>query len=131
MEALHKLAIHEAYNSYKYGEVELYEWDPLFTNSLNLDWTSRPAKKVILKMKAAYRGSFLIGDPYEDTDYIIIRIDSDSGTSTNKLIKVDVTNGLPFTIEGLLISRLSLIMVTGYVDPQDTSHDHIDIISYH
>ena len=73
----------------------------------------------------------MIGDPYEDTDYIIIRIDSDSGTSTNKLIKVDVTNGLPFTIEGLLISRLSLIMVTGYVDPQDTSHDHIDIISYH
>lgn len=130
MEALHKLAIHEAYNSYKYGEVELYEWDPLSLIPINLDWTSRPAKKVVLKMKAAYRATY-IGDPYEDTDYIVIRIDNDSDTSTNKLIKVDVTNGLPFTIEGLLISRVSLIMVLGYVDPGDTSHDRIDIISYH
>ena len=128
MESLNKFAIHEAYNSHKYGEVELYEWDPLHVSAQVLYWTSRPAKKVIFKMKAAYRATF-VGDPYENTDYIVAEINGIGGDG--KQIHIDVTNGLPFTIEGLLITQLNILMVSGYSDPADTSRDFIDIISYH
>ena len=128
MEALNKLALHEAYNSHAYGEIELYQWDPIFLSGVTLDWTSRPAKKVVLKMKAGYRATF-VGDPYEDTDYIMIQINGLS--DNNKVIKVDVTNGLPFTLEGLLISEFRVLMYIGYSVDGDTSRDHIDIISYH
>ena len=127
MEALHKLAINEAYNSHKYGEVQVYEWDPLSTASLILYWTSKPAKKVIIKMKAGHAAS-----NYEDTDYLVLALNNIGvSDTTHKQIKVDVKNGLPFILEGVLITQFNIAEVLGYHAVLDTDHDYIDIISYH
>mgnify|MGYP003326923549 CR=1 FL=1 len=126
MEVLKKLAIHEAYNSRAYGEVQLYEWDPLGTNSLILYWTSKPAKKIVFKMKAGHAAS-----NYEDTDYLIIVLNNIGVSDLHKQIKVDIKNGLPFTIEGVLITQLNIVDIIGYHADLDTDRDYIDIISYH
>ena len=68
MEVLHKLAIHEAYNSHKYGEVQVYEWDPIFITPLYIYFPEdKPAKKVTFKMKAGHAAS-----NYEDNDILAI-----------------------------------------------------------
>ena len=133
MEVLHKLAIHEAYNSHKYGEVQVYEWDPIFITPLYIYFPEdKPAKKVTFKMKAGHAAS-----NYEDNDILAILMKtSDSlyhidSIPTHKQINVDVKNGLPFTIDGLMITAIKTAVILGYHAALDTSHDYIDIISYH
>lgn len=124
MESLNKFAIHEAYNIKSYGEVHLQEFDPIGTTvniSTNIT-VRRPAKKIIIKKKAGTPDS-----NYESIDSFIFTLNNEK--ATGKYIKIGIGD-LPFTIEGLIITHLSFVMLFGSGGP-DSTNDYIDIISYH
>jgi len=124
MEVLHKLAIHEAYNSHKYGEVQLYEWDAIFTTPITFNWETRPVKKLTINIRAGYAIS-----NFEDDDRMFLYINGE--TTSKKTIKISPKNDMPFTLEGLLITGLTIVPIIGYHAIFDTDADKFDIITYH
>ena len=124
MKGLNKFAIHEAYNIKLYGEVYLQEFDPIGPGLYISDYIteSRPAKKIIIKKKAGTPDS-----NYESTDYFTIRLNGN--TDAGKVINIGIGD-LPFTINGLMLTELAFIMVSGS-GGGDSTNDYIDIISYH
>jgi hypothetical protein len=127
MDGINKFMIHEALNANAYGEVNTEEFDPRTTAITSSYITqANPAKKIVLRMKAGHASS-----NYEDTDYLaIILNDRPSSISSRKDIKIDITD-MPFTIEGLMITKFIFRLFTGYQAGVDDTHDYIELISYH
>ena len=125
MEGLHKLAIHEAYNSHKYGDWNIEEFDPYSVNNYISAYIteSNPAKKIIFKRKAGASDS-----NYEDTDYFLIALNNESVAP--KVIYVGMDT-LPFTIEGVLITEFSFNLIFGEAEGMDETKDLLELISYH
>ena len=124
MEVLNKFSINEAFNSSYYGDWNIEEFDPQnVTNYISSYITeNNPAKKIILKRKAGHADS-----NYEASDYFPISLNND--TSAQKVIYVDM-EALPFTIEGLLVTKFAFNLIVGE-SGSDSTKDLLELISYH
>ena len=124
MEVLNKFSINEAFNSSYYGDWNIEEFDPqLVTNYTSSHITeNNPAKKIILKRKAGHADS-----NYEASDYFLISLDNK--TSAPKVITISMDD-LPFTIEGLLVTKFAFNLILGE-GGSDSTKDLLELISYH
>ena len=124
MEALNKFSINEAFNSNYYGDLNIEEFDPQSVNNYISAYITEdnPAKKIILKRKAGTSD-----DDYEATDYFIIALNNK--TVAPKIIYIDM-EALPFTIEGLLVTKFAFNLIAGE-SGSDSSKDLLELISYH
>lgn len=128
MEVLNKLSVGEAFNSNYYGDWNMEEFDPQNNFGYNSAYIteSNPAKKITFKKKAGHADA-----NYESDDYLFMIINGD--TNANKLVYID-WNDFPFTISGLMITSLRFFVVYGEGtadEPDDTTKDLIELISYH
>ena len=120
-DALHGLTVQEAtnlkaYNDYNYEQIDI-SGDTLDTSPASATYitTLSPAKKVVI-----YDGDGTV----EDADTFTIALNGN--TDTQKKIVFEGRN-LPFTIEGIVMTALTLSLPDG----DTTSSDTIDILSFH
>ncbi|MBC8225739.1 MAG: hypothetical protein H8E74_01190 [Gammaproteobacteria bacterium] len=120
-----KFSISEAFNSKYYGDWSIEEFDPQTVANYTAAYIteSNPAKKIILKRKAGASDS-----NYEDTDYFMIALNNESVAPN--IIYVGM-NTLPFTIEGVLITKFSFNLFFGESEVTDETKDLLELISYH